>query len=115
MKDPTFDFEGRIADAYQRLETLAGRAGDLDMADKTVMTEALEALSNTLEELHVATEELRQQGDELAATCQTLEAERRRYQELFEFAPDGYLVTDDKGVIANTPSTKRGYRSLSGD
>ena len=99
MKDPTFDFEGRIADAYQRLETLAGRAGDLDMADKTVMTEALEALSNTLEELHVATEELRQQGDELAATCQTLEAERRRYQELFEFAPDGYLVTDDKGVI----------------
>ena len=28
-----------------------------------------------------------------------LEEERQRYQELFEFAPDGYLVTDALGVI----------------
>ncbi|CAA9401470.1 hypothetical protein AVDCRST_MAG94-5938, partial [uncultured Leptolyngbya sp.] len=28
-----------------------------------------------------------------------MEAERQRYQELFEFAPDGYLVTDAQGKI----------------
>ena len=28
-----------------------------------------------------------------------LERERRRYQELFDFAPDGYLVTDAGGII----------------
>jgi PAS domain S-box-containing protein len=99
MKDSIFDFEGRIAEAYHRLETLSERTGGLETSEQVVAREALEALSNTLEELHVATEELRQQGDELADSYQILEAERRRYQELFEFAPDGYLVTDDKGVI----------------
>lgn len=29
----------------------------------------------------------------------TLEAERQRYHDLFEFAPDSYLVTDDAGII----------------
>lgn len=37
-------------------------------------------------------------ADLRAATGQVLE-ERRRYQELFELAPDGYVVTDRKGTI----------------
>ena len=28
-----------------------------------------------------------------------MEVERQRYRDLFEFAPDGYLVTDALGVI----------------
>lgn len=28
-----------------------------------------------------------------------LESERQRYRDLFEFAPDGYLVTDGQGII----------------
>jgi PAS domain S-box-containing protein len=35
----------------------------------------------------------------LIVTRQAVEAERQRYQELFEFAPDGYLVTDAQGMI----------------
>jgi PAS domain S-box-containing protein len=35
----------------------------------------------------------------LAAARHLVEAERQRYQDLFEFAPDGYLVTDAKGTI----------------
>jgi PAS domain S-box-containing protein len=49
--------------------------------------------------LHVAEEELRQQNDELIATTAALDAERKRYHELFNFAPDCYLVTDASGVI----------------
>jgi PAS domain S-box-containing protein len=46
-----------------------------------------------------AEEELRRQNEELAAARELVEAERRRYRDLFEFAPDGYLVTDAEGVI----------------
>lgn len=54
--------------------------------------EALEDLRTCLEELKVAEEELQKQNDELATA-------RQRYQELFDFAPDAYLVTDPEGII----------------
>jgi PAS domain S-box-containing protein len=61
--------------------------------------ELLNELRTSLEELKVAEEELRQQNEELAAARETVEAEQRRYQDLFEFAPDGYLVTDAHWTI----------------
>jgi PAS domain S-box-containing protein len=51
-----------------------------------------EQLQITLEELRVAEEELRQQNREL-------EVERQRYRDLFNLAPDGYIVTDKYGKI----------------
>jgi PAS domain S-box-containing protein len=42
---------------------------------------------------------LARHNDELVANRATLEYERRRYQELFNFAPDGYVVTNLKGQI----------------
>lgn len=53
----------------------------------------------TLEELQVADAELRQQNEQLELAQQTLELEHLRYQDLFEFAPDAYLVTNIHGVI----------------
>lgn len=35
----------------------------------------------------------------LNTSCLAMEAERRRYQELFDLAPDGYLVTDGEAAI----------------
>jgi PAS domain S-box-containing protein len=61
--------------------------------------EASEALNVTLEELRVAEEELRVQNEQLAAAHDVINAERQRYHELFNLAPDGYLVTDANGVI----------------
>src|SRR5215208_4467816 len=52
-----------------------------------------------VEELRVADEELRAQNDELAASRDLIERERQRYYELFDFAPDAYIVTDTRGVI----------------
>lgn len=59
----------------------------------------LEELRCALEELHVAEEELREQNEFLLSAQCEIEAERQRYQELFEFAPDPYLVTDLYGVV----------------
>jgi PAS domain S-box-containing protein len=49
--------------------------------------------------LRVAEEELRQQNEALRAARDALDEERRRYRELFDFAPVGYLATDPNGVI----------------
>ncbi|MEH2066817.1 MAG: PAS domain S-box protein [Nostoc sp.] len=56
-------------------------------------------LQHALEEFRTAQEELRQQNEELLAARELVELERWRYQDLFEFAPDGYLVTNAAGII----------------
>lgn len=58
-----------------------------------------ETLQRTLADLQIAEEELRQQNSELAIAREIAEVERYRYQDLFNFAPDGYVVTDANGLI----------------
>jgi PAS domain S-box-containing protein len=81
----------RFDDLYQRFMR--------SPSERDLLPESLEELSNAVEELCVATEALRQKNDELAATRGLLEEQRQHFQELFEFAPAGYIVTDNYGVI----------------
>jgi PAS domain-containing protein len=66
---------------------------------EALLPEALEELSVALEELRVTEEEVRVQNEQLVEARQSVEAQRRHYQELFEHAPAAYLVTDRVGVI----------------
>jgi PAS domain S-box-containing protein len=61
--------------------------------------ETIEDLRLALEELRVADEALRQQNEELIAAHLEVDVERLRYRELFELAPDAYLVTNLAGII----------------
>ncbi len=63
------------------------------------VAEAFEELSVAWEELRAAQEEVERQQEALAASRQTLEAEQQRYRELFDLAPEAYLVTDIYGTI----------------
>jgi PAS domain S-box-containing protein len=63
------------------------------------LTQAHEEVQVYAEELQAQQAELEQQNRELADARGEVETERRRYEQLFEFAPDGYLVTDPAGVI----------------
>jgi PAS domain S-box-containing protein len=92
---PTFTC---LEQAQLRAELLWKQAQDLPETHQETMTLALEELSNALEELRVIMEELQRQ-DELIVARQAVELERKRYEELFDFAPDGYLVTDVEGII----------------
>lgn len=83
----------------QRSQALHRHVQELPWKQPQLVLDCLAELQNALEELHVAEEELRQQNEELLAARQSIDAERRRYQELFEFAPDGYLITDLYGVV----------------
>jgi len=53
------------------------------------------------------------QAKQLALTRQKTEQERRRYQDLFDFAPDGYLTTNGKGVIQQANNTATQLLNLS--
>jgi PAS domain S-box-containing protein len=81
----------RLANLYENLNTMPV------MPD--VLPQALMELGSASEIVNLATEELCQQNEELIQTRNLLEAERQRYQDLFEFAPDAYLVTDTQGFI----------------
>ncbi|MBD3561484.1 PAS domain S-box protein, partial [Planktothrix sp. FACHB-1355] len=58
-----------------------------------------EELQVTVEELQITEEELRQNNEQLKAAILTVQLEQNRYEDLFNFAPDGYLLTDSIGII----------------
>jgi len=68
-------------------------------SDPPLPRPALADLTKALAALRAAGEELHQQNEELVATRQFAEEQWRRYEELFEQAPDAYVVTDPLGVI----------------
>ncbi|MBW4664061.1 MAG: helix-turn-helix domain-containing protein [Chroococcus sp. CMT-3BRIN-NPC107] len=66
---------------------------------------AFKELGLVSEELQVALEELQQQNEELRLAQIAIEVQRQRYQELFEFAPNAYLVTDEQGIVQEANCT----------
>ncbi len=79
-------FTTQIHTARRHLEALRA-TGEDSVNAQPLLQAALTELTNALEELHVTSEELRAQSDELAASRDATEAQRRRYEELFESAP----------------------------
>ncbi|MBO3458069.1 PAS domain-containing sensor histidine kinase [Aetokthonos hydrillicola Thurmond2011] len=67
--------------------------------EKETLGEALDELHILLEELILAEEELNGHNPVVASTQLLIEAEHYLYQELFESIPDGYLLTNQHGVI----------------
>lgn len=96
--DPSLPTSTCLEQAQQRAELLWQQLRELPDTQQEPMKKALGELSNALEELRVTMEELQCQ-EELIAARQAVELERKRYEELFDFAPDGYLVTDVEGTI----------------
>ncbi|MDZ8188550.1 MAG: PAS domain S-box protein [Nostoc sp. ChiSLP02] len=71
----------------------------IDRAESAEIMQIDRELQQALEEFQTLQEELRQQNEELLVARELVELERQRYQDLFEFVPDGYLVTDAAGII----------------
>lgn len=88
----------------QQIQTMNVKILDLYKNSKQTPTGdffsiALKELGVVSEELEVAVEELNRQSEVLDSNYHDIYAERLRYQNLFEFAPDCYLVTDIQGKI----------------
>jgi two-component system sensor histidine kinase VicK len=80
-----------LQNAQRHLGLLAQNV-DVSLLQPEILSALLEELSTTLEELY-------QQHENLITAHRLVETERQRYQALFEFAPDCYLVSDAQGVI----------------
>jgi PAS domain S-box-containing protein len=80
-----------LADLYQSANTAPLKP--------ELLPQAFMQLGSASEIVQLATEELYQQNEQLLESRNLVEAERQCYIDLFEFAPDGYLVTDAKGII----------------
>ncbi|MEH1942147.1 MAG: PAS domain S-box protein [Nostoc sp.] len=92
------NFQQAIVEAHQRLENLSQLASLA--AEKSIGQDSpRELLQQAMTEISISLEELQQQNEELIATRHLVEEERQRYYDLFNFAPDGYLLTDATGII----------------
>lgn len=85
-------FRSRIADYQQLID----KAQELPQA---VVSNLLSDLMESLEALNTDERDTRVQPETVIQTQTQLEQERQGFHELFEFAPDCYLVTDLHGVI----------------
>ncbi|MBW4462513.1 MAG: PAS domain-containing protein [Nodosilinea sp. WJT8-NPBG4] len=88
----------QIEAVYQRALRLREQATTTPI-DPVLLELALKDLYLVLEELQAVDAELHEQNQILSDTRNQVDLERQRYRTLFELAPDGYLVTDEKGKI----------------
>ncbi|BDA72254.1 PAS/PAC sensor signal transduction histidine kinase [Calothrix sp. PCC 7716] len=93
------DFHQKIQKVYKNTQKINQHINESPLHEQDLLVQAVEELHVALEELQVADEELRAQNQSLAEAHFSLAQERERYQELFDLAPDGYVVTNTDGKI----------------
>ncbi|OKH25019.1 helix-turn-helix domain-containing protein [Chroogloeocystis siderophila] len=96
-----------VKQIYTQIESLY-RLNNGTEIPKEMLPIMLTNLGIISEELQVTVDELQRQNEELIATRTALELQIRRYQELFDFACEGYIITDKSGRIeeANRAAAK---------
>lgn len=90
----------RVERVSEGIAELSGRV--LDLASERsdpALKELLGELTAAVQALGARTEEVSTLSEALEQTQEQLDAQATRYLELFDLAPDGYLVTDANGVI----------------
>jgi PAS domain S-box-containing protein len=80
------------------------KSGEGDSA-QYLLQETVEQLNVAMEELRVANDLLVSQNEEMARIQLELEAERKRYKDLFDFAPEAFILTDFNGTIREANRT----------
>jgi PAS domain S-box-containing protein len=103
-----------LSEQIERLGATSNEGGDPDE-----LPELLAGLRTALAQLRNAQDELDRRNEALAASQVAIDAERRLYADLFELAPDAYLVTDANGIVldsnaAATQLLRRARRFLVG-
>jgi len=84
---------------HRRLADLNETANALPWITSDMLPQAFKELGSNSRMLQLAAEELYLQNEELIRTRGLIEAECERYKNLFEFAPNAYLLTNVEGII----------------
>jgi len=86
----------QLAPAFRRLATLQRR---VETQHDTTVQQAVDELLRSLNDLRAGQAQLLGQREEIEAVRADLRAEREKYTQLFDSAPDPYLVTDAQLTI----------------
>ncbi|MEH2048842.1 sensor domain-containing protein [Nostoc sp.] len=90
----------KVDEFSQQIEQLRSQIQqEILQCDGTKPNSQQEIATEAFEELNTAMEELLTASEKLEEARAAVEKERQRYQDLFEFAPYGYLVTNTVGTI----------------
>jgi PAS domain S-box-containing protein len=84
---------------HRRLADLNQTANALPWVKPDMLPQAFKELGSNSRMLQLAAEELYLQNEELLRTRNLVEAECQRYKNLFDFAPNAYLLTNPQGII----------------
>ena len=106
-------FADGIQYLHEHVVDLRRQVTDGPTSRQTLLDVAFETMNSTIEELRVAEEEMRQQNEALAAAHDVVDTWRHHYEDLFESAPDAYLVTDMDGIIREANQASVGLLGLS--
>ncbi len=90
------DAKTRISELRRRAESFFATKA-VDAGDVSALSS--EEVQKLVHELQVHQIELEMQNEELRTAQVVLEDSRSRYQDLYDFAPVGYLTLDDKGLL----------------
>ena len=97
---PDSDLERNVDALSRRLTALTDRVLEATGSlPPPLVSEVVQELSAAVEEFEVSAQEIQSQNEALVEAKRQLDLESARYRELFDLAPDGYLVTDTSGVI----------------
>lgn len=94
-----YHFSQQVDRMATRLSRLLDHASVLPDLTPDLAANTFKELGVATEVLQVALEALQQQNKELTVALEMAAEERRRYQTLFQFAPQAYLVTSLEGEI----------------
>lgn len=95
----------QLPKARLRLSTLQNRSASLSSAESEVIPDALDELERALHELDLTCEHSQELLDQRAVVEAAYERASRRYQALFNGAPEPYIMTDVDGVILEVNTT----------
>jgi len=98
----------RVEILHKHITDLSETAYVLTWIPSELRPQAFHQLYSAAKNIQVEAEEVYQQHEELIQTHNLLATERQYYQNLFELAPDAYLVTNPEGIIqsANTAAAR---------
>ncbi|MEH1924092.1 sensor domain-containing protein [Nostoc sp.] len=89
----------KVDEFSQQIEQLRSQIQEQLQCDGTKPNSQREIVTGAFEELNTAMEELLTASEKLEEARVAVDKERQRYQDLFEFAPYGYLITNTIGTI----------------